>query len=1334
MSDSIVLAVLGLALALQNVGQTRFDTKLDLLVDPWGFLARSLNAWDPTAGFGQVQNQAYGYLFPMGPFFGVLHTAGVPTWVQQWLWSWLLLAVAYLGVRLLAVRLGLPWWSAVLGGLAYALAPRLVTVLGPLSAEALPAALVPWMLIPLTRTQGSLKRVAFLSAFPVLLMGAANATLTIAALAVPGVWILARAHLRWRLLAWWSAFVIALCTWWIVPLLIQSRYATNFLDFIESARDTTASVGVGEALRGDVHWVAGFFDWGEPWWPAGYAYATTPWVILVTFVLAGIALAGLASRAMPERVACASLVIIGVLILALGSTYAPGHEVWWSALDGVLAPFRNVHKFEPILRLPLALGVAAAAVAISGALARRRPQDPARRARIATAAAIGVVVVAVGMPLVTPGIAAGRTWTAMPSWWLQTTDWLKQTDPQARALVVPGSGFGRYLWGRTIDEPMQAVGSTPWVIDSDLPLGSIGSARVLDSISEVLRQGRPAPGLADVLARSGIRFVVVRNDIAIGPSLAPPRSTVTATLQRTPGLRLSATFGQFADWGNPLTVLDFERDGPRPAIEIYEVEQEVPVAAVAPLVTTAVMTGGPEALLPASAAGLLAASTPTIFAADGPPAAARGPVILTDSLQRRDRALSRGSDAMSAVQTADEPSRLKRRAKDLVPFTSPQFTVAVLDGVASITASTSLAFADAFGPLRPDRQPFAAFDGNPETWWQSAVLTGPEGEWIEVGFLAPRDVTGAQIRLVNSPLVGSSVTKVLLDTGRMSWVMDVEPGGMIGPLSDPGFASVDRLRITALESEGDAGNFAVREVSLPGLAVFRPLRTPPPPAADGRNTAVLLTATEPSRAACVIADEQVRCDPTQLSPDADGGILDRIVQVGSDVVGEIRIAGQVTPGPAASDLYSPLGSGVRATATSWLGQDIHVRPSTAIDGDPATAWVADPFDLRPSLSLDWGTPRTISAVRLVAKQSGQLFSFPLTVRIQAGESSYEADVGPGGLVRFPEVVADSVRIEIKRWSPVTSIDSDTGTANRMPVAVAEVEVYGTGDLVYRPDPQALSGSACGLGPTLIIDGRSYQTRVDATLGGILRGEDVDVIPCGASTVTLTPGDHRISILPSDLVEPVRVAITPGSAVTGVSAAPEPRILEVVQWGTSQRTLTVGPGDASILRVAESANSGWDAELDGIPLERSRIDGWQQAWIVPAGAGGTITLTFGPSRWQVLGMLLGALVAIGAVILGVSTAFTRRRLDLEPVGPWHPAAAGAVGVVTAGLLLGPVGLLAGGLAAWVRRFGVAPALSALALLSAGVGSVVGMPYLLGEGCAVFGCAVAAITALSSPRDR
>jgi arabinofuranan 3-O-arabinosyltransferase len=95
-------AALFVVVFAQRPGHITRDTKLDLSVDPSRFLSQATHLWDPLSGFGSVPNQAYGYLFPIGPFYAAGSALHVPTWITQRLWLGLLLAVALWGTLLLS--------------------------------------------------------------------------------------------------------------------------------------------------------------------------------------------------------------------------------------------------------------------------------------------------------------------------------------------------------------------------------------------------------------------------------------------------------------------------------------------------------------------------------------------------------------------------------------------------------------------------------------------------------------------------------------------------------------------------------------------------------------------------------------------------------------------------------------------------------------------------------------------------------------------------------------------------------------------------------------------------------------------------------------------------------------------------------------------------------------------------------------------------------------------------------------------------------------------------------------------------------------------------------
>ena len=327
-----VCAVLFAVAFLQQPGRLVADTKLDLVADPVRFLGRALNLWEPEGFAGQLQNQAYGYLFPIGPVFALADGLQVPGWAIQRLWWGIVLSTAFLGARALAARLGIGTPATqLLAGLAYALAPRMLSTVGPVSAEAWPMAVAPWILLPLVAVAAGapVRRSALRSGVAVALAGGVNAVLSLAA-ALPALLYLLTRRMGgggWRLLAWWCAAAALGTLWWVGPLFLLGAYSPPFLDYIEGARNTTAPTWLVETLRGTDHWVGFLGPQLGATWQAGLDLATNPALVLDTVIVAGLGLAGLAMRSMPERRWLCAVFLTGLLAVTFGHV---------GALDGPL--------------------------------------------------------------------------------------------------------------------------------------------------------------------------------------------------------------------------------------------------------------------------------------------------------------------------------------------------------------------------------------------------------------------------------------------------------------------------------------------------------------------------------------------------------------------------------------------------------------------------------------------------------------------------------------------------------------------------------------------------------------------------------------------------------------------------------------------------------------------------------------------------------------------------------------------------------------------------------------------------------------------------------------
>jgi arabinofuranan 3-O-arabinosyltransferase len=1232
-----ISAAIAVACVLQAPGRIVADTKIDLAVAPARFLGRALHLWQPEWAFGQLQNQAVGYLIPMGPFFLAGDLARVPMWAVQRAWLAAVLIVSFWGVVRVADRLhiGQPS-SRLIAGAAYALSPAMLALVGSTSGGQVPAAVLPWVLLPLIdgAERGSPRRAAARSALAVVAMGAVNAGSTLAALPLAGLWLVTRTPgpRRRRLIGWWVALIGVATLWWTVALALQSRYGFDFVPFTERADVTTGTTSAVEVLRGTGYWLSSLFTRG-PWLPAGWMLASHAVVIGATVALTAAGFYGLARRDMHERTFLIAGVALGVAVIAAGyagPSGSPLSSVMRTLLDGVLSPIRNLHKFEPTLRLPLALGLAHAVVAIPAV--RWRPDR-----RLVAGLAAGAVVIG-ALPLMSGRLLQEGSFSALPSHWRQAAAWLDARSG-ARSLVVPASEFGEYRWGRPLDEPLQPLSAGAWATRNLIPLGSVGATRVLDALERRIETG-DVDGLAAALDRSGVRYLVVRNDLDPRRTTAPRPPVVRAVLGAALGLRRVAAFGPVlpdrptSDRLHPWAgVSDRVR-----AVEIYEVDDAgPPVRAIA--APAAVLSGGPESAVDVPGLGDL----PVVLAGDEPqPNTAAA--LLTDGLRLRDVDYGTVRDNVSYVLTAREPAPdpgPHSQPKDQVPVAGPQHrTAAVMTGAAVLSASS-------YGPSPPripEGQPFAAFDDDPSSGWVPTTLFGGLGQWLQITLDASRSIPYVDIRPLRGPGWRTTVTQVHVSTERGVRRVKLRGASEVQRVRLPaGSTRAVRVTISGVTGQGTAGA-GLAEVVLPGVEVRRPLAVPD----DQRER---LEAGAPVAGVHL---RRSRVDPFDATRRDEETRIDRWVRTARPTTLELSGTAVARPGVALDDLMASLGTGtIRVTTSSvWFGQPAY-RGEGALDGDTSTAWVAGADDEDAQLTMEWDEPRTVEGITVHPARAPT--RTPSRVRLSTATETREVDITGQRPARFEPLVTN--RLTLTVLARASAPRATRGLLTPVATAIGELELMGvtgpTGLQSAAVDPQRAVQLPCGAGPAVLIDGIAHRTTAEGTVGDLLLGRQLAIAACEGA-LTLPAGRHRVE---TTLTGPLALnqvdLVAPGPAIRS-----EERSTTVTSWNAETRSVRVAAGPTAVLTTNENWNEGWQATLAGQHLTPLRIDGWRQAWVVPGGSGGQVELAFAPGRSYRAGLVAGAIGVLAALIC----AFARRRGRELP-----PAPARAVPVVVIGAL-------------------------------------------------------------------
>ena len=1229
------LALAALAFATRP-GSIIADTKIDMALDPAGFLDRALHLWDP-AQFGQLQNQAVGYFFPMGPFYLLGKLIALPAWVSQRLWLTAVFSTAFGGTVRLGTRLciGTPA-TRIAAGFAYALSPSALSLMGINSSEYLPAAVLPLILIPLVRLlrqgqdldRGQKLRAGAQSAAAVALCGGINAAAVLAALSLAVIYVLTgqRAWSRWRVLAWWLPLAALATLWWTIPLLILGKYGISILPYSESAAVTTSVTSLSDILRGTQDWTTYLSVNGMPWWPAGFTISTTVLPAILTGLVAALGIGGMASRRMPERRFLLCAVLLGVIIMASGYVSSLGNPTAGLVdhiINGPLAPLRNVRKFDPLIRLPLALGLAQLLAGL---------RFPRVRAAAALLAACGLAGLAV--PAAAAGLSADGAFPSVPGYWTTAASWLTAHAGNQAVLAVPGASFGEYEWGRPMDDVLEALFPGNWAASQLAVTGSAGNTRIVAAVEQRIEAGDGSAGLTQLLAELGVRYLVVRNDLLRSDLYGAWPARVLDALYSSPGLTKVAQFGSYPVGSSLPDNATSNFDTPFPPVEIFRVSGAQPVASVVPAAAAIRVYGAPESVLNLADAGVLS-SHPVLLNSDAPALTARQYVI-TDSLRRIVRNFGEIRIDYSQTLTGHDPASTFEAADDyLEPSWLPDLAVAQYHGIANVTASSSGAGISALpGQSATGLNPFSAVDGNPATRWESGSLTGPVGQWLRIDFSRAENPGVIHVAFADSASVGQAVTEVSVQTAAGSLRQAVRQTAASQPLRVPaGASSWLRITVAGVAADGyslTGAQAGIAEIAVPGVTPSRSVDAPDVTLPRAVQPSVLLAKAEPQPSGCMLTSVRWTCNPSLVKPAEEQYGFDQDFTVARGYPATLSGLAVLTDTRlVAADAYR--GSQPQVTASSSATADPEDMPSAAFDGDPATTWISGSADSAPVLGIRWHGARTLAGITIVRPPGASAITRVLVT-------------GSGGQLRGG-IIGQSGRLTF-RPALRTSALTLAFTPSQLPVQVSEVQIPGVRPL--RAAGSAPVRLACGQGPTIIMNGAQLPTRAAGTVADLLTGRPLAFSACpdpavaaGRNSVIEPASDPRGFDVQSVLVDPAGPASLRADAAVTASPA------RSIRWTSSSRLLRVSAPARSFLIVAENFNRGWQATADGRVLAPVQLDGWEQAWLLPAGTRGLVRLTYLPDA-AYRAALLSGLVLLGLVVLAAFVPVRRRRRLPDPV--------------------------------------------------------------------------------------
>ena len=1254
---AIFAAVAYIPLLLTSPGTISADTKAYLLIDPGTLLQRAPWMWDSHVDAGTVTHQNIGYLFPLGPWYWIFRTLGVPTWIAERLWFGTLLFVAGAGTMWMLKRLGMRGAGPIVAGFVYMLSPYMLAYMGRTSVI-----LTPWSALPLlvglmfAALRERTWRAPVLFALIVTVMAGTNASSVIFVLIGPlvlipyAIWVTRDVDLRQSLRA---LIRIAVVTgpaqlWWLSGLYVQGKYGLPILQLTETVETVAQTSTAAEGLRGLGYWYFYGKDGLTSWTESGPLYTQTLVMLVISFVLPALGLVGAILTRWRWRAYFVMLVLIG-LVFAVG-TY-PYHDP--SPIGSVIKfttslevgfALRNSPRVLPLLVLGIAGLVACLVEALQPAIIRRF--SGVRGRRLAMALPIAVIAIAVLNlpPLWTGGLVQADMAfpEKLPSYWTDAAAWL-DAQGDGRVLELPGADFGAYRWGQTQDPLTPGLIERDWIGRELTAYGAPATVDLLRALDAQFQEGVGDPAaVADIARLFSASDVLLRLDSQYERYHGPRPADLWAQFgagDAANGLGAPVTFG------DPTTAT---ADPRQPTIDEAELARRgssvtpplavLPVDGVRPKVRAestrhpTIVWGDGQGMVQASSSGLLASDRPLFYAATVNAdahlptllAESRPSLIVTDTNRRRAQRWGTTRENNGATETADSTPLVddpKDTRIEVFPGqTSADQSVAWFGDQVTDVQATSYGNIVAYSA---EVRPANAIDGDPRTAWTTGGYSDVIGDRIEITYTVP--ITADHVDLLQTQgnrfitkatvlLDGAPVTTVdMTDASFVGTGQRVELGGphTFGRLS----VRIDAANVSGLQNYVGISNVGFREITVPGVAAQEWIVTPSRGLGDYGDAPVtyLFSRWRSNPVEGYRQDPELRMlrifevpertslpmvGSARLSTDTDGAVIDATLGRPGLVDGFPIVAG-----------------------TTYLDGVPADRPSSSLDGDPSTAWVT-PFgsQVGSAITIQSPTPLTFDTMHLQIVADGRhsvptklelttddgvvhLVDVPTIADSPGTETPVAVDVATGSLS------TRTLGVKIAAEREVTTTEYFSGNQHAFPIAIAEFGLPRT--VAALP---AMLPTECRTG-LVSIDGSDVPVTVTGSTADAIALGALQVRTCDPM-VFLEKGSHRLATaagigLGLDIDS---IQVGPDAVMTSTrDVAPADETPNIAVDRTGELSYRVDVNDASSpfwLVLGQSLSDGWTAKVKGGDSlgTPTLIDGFANGWYVdPAKAGTSFTI-------------------------------------------------------------------------------------------------------------------------------